>query len=313
MVLKNIFSINNLYENNKKYGKLVTFFGKQYAIKPKMKLINKLEIISNAKNCNDYISIVAIAKNKGPYIKEWIEYHKLIGVERFYFYDNESNDNTKEVLKHYIEDGTVIYHYVQGKCMQASVYRDAILRYKNNTRWMAIIDLDEFIVPVEKDNLKDFLKDYEKYPGVVINWIMFDSNGYEKHPEGKLTIEAYTRTSKDYRSGDHVKSIINPKLTANVQNPHACIYKYFKFAVTENFEKMDLWPFCHTKKYSDSKIRINHYYSKSLEDYEKKVSRGFADQTTKREAVYAWVNFSETTNDYIIQKYVPKLREKMGL
>lgn len=42
----------------------------------------------------------------------------------------------------------------------------------------------------------------------------------------------------------------------------------------------------------------------------KKVSRGFADQTTKREAVYAWVNFSETTNDYTIQKYVPKLREK---
>ena len=142
---------------------------------------------------------------------------------------------------------------------------------------------------------------------------MFDSNGYEKHPEGKLIIEAYTRTSKDYRSGDHVKSIINPKLTASVQNPHACIYKYFKFAVTENFEKMDLWPFCYTKKYSDSKIRINHYYSKSLEDYEKKVSRGFADQTTKREAVYAWVNFSKTTNDYTIQKYVPKLREKMGL
>ena len=313
MKLKDIFSINNLYKNKKKYGKLITLFGKQYAIASKTKLINNLEIISNAKNCNDYISIVAIAKNEGPYIKEWIEYHKLIGVERFYFYDNESNDATKEVLKPYIEDGTVVYHYVKGKCMQMPVYEDAITRYKNNTHWMAYIDLDEFIVPVEKYSLKDFLKDYEKYPGIVINWTLFDSNGLKNHPEDKLVIEAYTRTSKNLIRGNHVKSIINPKLTANVQNPHAFIYKHFKFAVTENYKEVYRWPFCYVESYIGSKIRINHYYSKSLEDYEKKVNRGFADQTTKREAVYAWVNFSETTNDYTIQKYVPELRKKMGL
>ena len=70
------------------------------------------------------------------------------------------------------------------------------------------------------------------------------------------------------------------------------------------------WTNAWSKKYPV----LETYQNKiNVKDYEKKVSRGFADQTTKREAVYAWVNFSETTNDYTIQKYVPKLREKMGL
>lgn len=45
------------------------------------------------------IAIVAIAKNEGLYLKEWIEYHKLVGVTKIYFYDNESEDNTKKNIK----------------------------------------------------------------------------------------------------------------------------------------------------------------------------------------------------------------------
>lgn len=119
MGIKNIFRINNIYENNKKIGKKITLFGKEYEFfpYPRKKFIENIKIESNVKKDKSYISIAAISKNEGPYIKEWIEYHKLVGVDRIYFYDNESQDNTKEVLKPYIEDGTVIYHYVQGKCM----------------------------------------------------------------------------------------------------------------------------------------------------------------------------------------------------
>ena len=41
------------------------------------------------------MGMVAIAKNEGPYIREWIEYHKLVGFTIFYIYDNDSTDNTK--------------------------------------------------------------------------------------------------------------------------------------------------------------------------------------------------------------------------
>ena len=135
------------------------------------------------KNNKVYLSITAVLQNEAPYIKEWIEYHRLVGVERFYIYDNESTDNVKEILKPYIDLGIVCYHYVPGIAMQNKVYRDALYKYKNQTRWMAIIDLDEFIVPVEKQSIPEFLKDYEKYPGVVINWQVFDSNGFLESPK----------------------------------------------------------------------------------------------------------------------------------
>ena len=50
-----------------------------------------------------YLSLCAIVKNEAPYLPEWIEFYKLVGVEKFYIYDNDSTDNTKEVLKPYIE------------------------------------------------------------------------------------------------------------------------------------------------------------------------------------------------------------------
>lgn len=72
-----------------------------------LKIDSKLFAISNSSTDRKrvYLSIVCMALNEGPYIKEWIEYHKLVGVERFYFYDNGSNDNTREILEPYIRGG----------------------------------------------------------------------------------------------------------------------------------------------------------------------------------------------------------------
>lgn len=318
-MLKNIFSVSNFYIGNKKI-KLMKIFGKRIfsdknilkAIQPKP-IEHGLSGVCN-KKFEDYVAIVAIAKDEAKNIKEWIEFHKLIGIDRFYFYDNESSDNTKEVLKPYIEDGSVVYHYIEGKSKQNAVYSDAIYRYKNNTTWMAIIDIDEYIVPIEKDNIKNFLKDYEKYPAVVINWILFDSNGYEKHPENKLITEAYTRISKKPPKEYTIKSIIKPKEVEGITSPHFCYYKNNKQAVNENFEKIfdDNWAY-KTKTLSVNKIRLNHYYSKSFDDYINKINKGYADRTGKREILPDLVNFPETAFDYVIQKYVPKLRKQMGM
>ncbi|MBQ6975183.1 MAG: glycosyltransferase family 2 protein [Selenomonadaceae bacterium] len=40
--------------------------------------------------------VVTIVRDEAPYIKEWIDYHLLAGVNHFLIYDNESSDNLKE-------------------------------------------------------------------------------------------------------------------------------------------------------------------------------------------------------------------------
>ncbi len=53
------------------------------------------------------LSIGTIFKDEAKWMKEWIEYHLLIGVEHFFLYNNDSTDNYAEVLDPYIKKGIV--------------------------------------------------------------------------------------------------------------------------------------------------------------------------------------------------------------
>ena len=93
------------------------------------------------------LAVVAILKNEGHYLKEWLDYHLLAGVDHFYLYDNDSTDNQAEVAKPYVEAGLVDYFPAPGKSMQHIVYTEAVKRFKFHCRYMAFIDGDEFVYP----------------------------------------------------------------------------------------------------------------------------------------------------------------------
>jgi hypothetical protein len=39
-----------------------------------------------------YLGAFAIFKDEASYLPEWFEFHRLVGVERFFLYDNGSSD-----------------------------------------------------------------------------------------------------------------------------------------------------------------------------------------------------------------------------
>ncbi len=250
-----------------------------------------------------YLSVVAIVKNEALYIEEWLDYHISMGVEHFYIYDNESTDNLKEILQAYIDKGYVSYTFWEGKLQQIFAYNHS-LQCRTKTRWLAIIDIDEFICPQEKISIPEILKDYEDYPALAINQIMFDSNGHNTKPEGSV-LENYTRIHKDLQNvqNQHVKCIVNP-LWVDRLLIHNHRYKLNQASITENYE--ELFQIGTTEKVSIDKIRINHYFTKSREEYHIKVDRGLADRDFKYTVKEEHVNFPETTNDYTILQHVDK-------
>ena len=52
-----------------------------------------------------YLSAVAIVKNEGRYLREWLEFQRLMGAEHVYLYDNGSTDSTDEVLAPFVAEG----------------------------------------------------------------------------------------------------------------------------------------------------------------------------------------------------------------
>lgn len=230
-----------------------------------------------------YLAICAIAKNEGPYFQEWIEWHRKQGVEKFYIYDNESTDGTREVLEPYIASGLVDYTYFPGQKMQLAAYDDCFERHRLEMRWLAIIDLDEFIVPIKDRSIPEFLHRMEKYPVVEINWLVYGSGGAKKQEPGGV-MERFRRHSlPEHRLNTHVKSIVDPRRVCGMIGCHEAARLSGKAADSHGVPL--------TKGFRDRKpqqdvIRINHYAIKSYEEFLSKRARGRARANSLRDMNY---------------------------
>ena len=50
-----------------------------------------------------YLAMCTMYRDHAAYLAEWIEFHRLVGAERFFLYDNGSTDNHREVLAPYVD------------------------------------------------------------------------------------------------------------------------------------------------------------------------------------------------------------------
>jgi hypothetical protein len=125
-----------------------------------------------------YLVVATMVKNKRRYIREWIEFHIMMGVSYFFIYDNLSEDGVKDLVQPYIDNGIVSYflwppkeepheiwddpkleeHYsshmkscyeglqqMHGHIFcQIAAYDDAVRRTRGKARWVAGLDVDEF-------------------------------------------------------------------------------------------------------------------------------------------------------------------------
>lgn len=229
---------------------------------------------------NDYLSLVCIAKYEAPYVKEWIDYHLKIGVDRIYFYDNESPDNTLIILEPYIEKEQVIYNLIKGRARQLDAYNDAIKRYAYKTKYMAFIDLDEFIVLEDenstlKDTIDSIMSKDKRAGGIAVNWCVYGSSDYKKRPNGAVIENFLYRGTPDKRGNDCIKTIANPRIIKKYRHPHYPTYKVGFYSIDESGKRIDGWS---NPRSADTKhIRINHYFTKSLEEYIERRSHGKAD------------------------------------
>ncbi len=230
-----------------------------------------------------YLAICAIAKNEGPYFEEWIEWHQRMGVEKFYVYDNESTDDTKAVLEPYIKSGLVEYIYWEGKKQQLAVYADCLDRHRLETRWIAVIDLDEFIVPVKDKTIPEFLKRFEGFPAVEINWLIYGSGGAREKEEGKVMDRFRKHSVPNHPLNRHVKSIVDPRQVFTLTGCHeaARISGYAADSHGNPIKKVFM-----EREPQQDVIRINHYSVKSYEEFLGKRARGRARLTTMRDLNY---------------------------
>jgi glycosyl transferase family 92 len=261
---------------------------------------------------SSYLSIVAIYRDEAVYLREWIEFHRMVGVERFFLYDNFSVDDHRAVLAPYVDAGTVVIHDWPVFPGQLPAYDDALGRHGRESRWIAFIDLDEFLFSPTGESLPTVLRDYEQHPGVLANWAIFGSSGHQTRPSG-LVIENYVRRAPPDEGPQQSKTILDPARAERCGGAHWFHYKQGS-AVDELHRPV---PYGRTASLAFDRLRVNHYYSKSIEEGKQKLARRAPTTGDLRTAALNRLEHVDQimnrVPDEAITSYLPELRRRLGL
>jgi len=313
-LLQNKYNLNPLAD----YFRSNMSFKKRYTKPEQMKKATLLE------SPKYYLSLVAIFQNEARFLKEWIEFYRMIGVEHFYLHNHLSTDNYQEILEPYIEAGIVELRQVtkipktlpEWNKIQVGVYSKTAKEVKNITEWLVVVDTDEFLFPVKERSLADALKKYDEYAALSVNWKMFGSSAVERIGDNQLMIEQLkgSRATKD----STVKTIVKPRYVASFENPHYPVMLDGYAQISENFEYF--WRACMPEE-TYNIFRINHYWTRDLEFYRSnKINRVHikTDGKTQEEIdaqianLYKKNDLISIEHDDFILKYVDELRSRLG-
>lgn len=263
-------------------------------------------------------SICAIFKDESPYLKEWIEFHLLVGFDHFYLFNNNSSDNYRETLKPYIESGVVTLIDWKKEPGQMDAYAYCAKQYKNETKWIAFIDLDEFVVPIRDDNIKTFLSRFENRPFVLVYWKLFGASGrVDRSFDGLVTEDFFVSSRKMMNIG---KCFYN---TSFNYSPETKLKGYMHIMYTKilgmlippvnEFDHFSLSDINFVSKKSFS-IQINHYVTKSYGEYElKKGKRGGGVHVSNFHNLdyFFYHNLLCTIPDFSTYKFLVQLKLRM--
>ncbi len=224
-------------------------------------------------------SVCGMFRDEAPFLKEWVEYYRVIGTDHVYLYNNRSGDNFQEVLRPYMEEGFVTLVEWPKNYAQMEAYEDCYRRFGGETEWIGFFDLDEFLCPREESNIAEFLSKYKGYPGILVFWRLFGTNGQLEPQPGKLVTEQYVCS---WEKLDCVGKVIVSTSTSFVPRRFYCHHMYFTFRCL-GFIRLKM-PVVDEHKHfmffqgnlrapRRNTIQLNHYFSKSYADFMKKVSK----------------------------------------
>jgi hypothetical protein len=228
--------------------------------------------------------LVLIIKNEARYLVEWIEYHRILGVDHILVFDNGSTDSLRSILSSYEKYGLVTLvdwpnligapeqRRRSGWLEQDTAYACAVRMLAGRARWIGCLDIDEFVVfeGGARRYLPTFLDSFGE-PMVTLFWRLFGTSGIEKQVDG-LVIEQFIKRAHDQKER-LTKVFVRPDYVHRILNAH-------QFSVGEY--RMNSFTTAAQKTFGSESLvasfkgaSIHHYHTRSREEFTEKVRRGW--------------------------------------
>ena len=263
------------------------------------------------------LGITTIQRDRGPWIKEWVAFHYLVGFRKFYIYTHKCQDDTIKIveqLKNHFDIKSFIVPPELDRAQYHS-YNQAYHSFGHEVDYMAFIDGDEFLFPTSEFKIEKVLEEYsdKKLSAIAAYWACFGSSGHIEEPAG-LIIENYRyRHNLNWAANKHVKSIVRGglgSLIKSVIDPH--VFYTPEGTFDENMRLIESGFSIYDPTHE--KLRINHYVTQSRSYFLKFKQRSGTPMDMTTTPIFRtedwWIeNDVNDVYDTSVEKYIDSLKD----
>ncbi|CAM9694352.1 unnamed protein product [Ectocarpus fasciculatus] len=249
------------------------------------------EILERRSNTPGTSKVAACVRTKdfGRFLPEWIAYHYAIGVDEMTIFDDDSIDDTVEIIQPFVDAGIV--HYVLertghwqnqlaplNRCLEEHMARRLNDTDTDAPRWLLFHDTDEYILPVDTSiTISQALDKHSSTCCVRVPRVTYGAGGHYEMPQG-LLLEIFL----DHAPVHDFKKNRLPKVMVNLDTTQPSLGQ-----ATSYLKSMHNGQGCVCDVIPVGEIRINHYLG-SLGDYREKTKR-YWQEVYSREKIEKWV------------------------
>ena len=274
------------------------------------------------------VAIVTCMKNEGPFILEWIAYHRAIGVEGFLVYTNDCTDGTDTFLellqdKGYVQHRDNKFHDTglkpQHHALQSAESEEVVM----GADWAISMDVDEFINIKVGDGTMSALFDVVPDANLIsCTWRLFGNADVHEYEDAFLLAQ-FDRCAPEFANkphqawgfktlfknvglfkklGVHRPKGLKPQIWDKIR-----WYNGSAKPMPKN-EFRNAWR-SNASTYGYDVVQLNHYAVRSAESFLVKRDRGRVNHVDRDQGLAYWFrmnnNYEQETS---IQRMIPRVQ-----
>lgn len=282
----------DLAEDNKEGSTVQLFERKEGVLEPRDGSLMPHRSYKAWPIANPRVMVATCMKDEGPYILEWLAWHRAIGVTDFVIFTNDCTDGTIELLDRLHDMGEVTHIPNPALATGGASLQPIALEYTHHLRhfreadFVISMDVDEFInVRIGEGKLSDLFSTVGAFDCLSMTELNHGSNGHKEFDKGWVT-DLFpgheSETPGDRRAKHGVKSIVRlsdrvkrirnhrpdfcddakPALWVDGSGRHTSVFE--DDATQNGFDCRGTYDY----------VSLEHYPLKSVDSYLIKMSRG---------------------------------------
>lgn len=282
-------------------------------------------------------------KDEGPFLLEWILYHRLIGFDDIVMYSNDCTDGSYELLDTLASYGLLSHYRTSPLPEESAQGHAANLMFKSdhykNADWVSWVDADEFIcINCDGYNVDALIKNLGAAFGVFMNWRLFGDNNISAWQDGSVLESFDSCARKGNRANNPIKAFFRPHHSIKELYIHRPV-------LSDNFpeEGLDVLgsdgeiipmemvmgkrphgpplQVHQADKRRYSLVQVNHYAVRTFDVFSLKKIRGSGMKAIgaseelrgRRHGDQFWVKRNRNeVNDHSVQRHLPILKQEIS-